>query len=127
MNPAYVYRARAKRVIDGDTLVCDVDLGFQASIEIKVRLHGVNTPEKGKPGAAEAAAFLSGLVGIRSVQIDEPRALILQSYKDARSFERWVCDVYLVGDDVPFSEHIIKGGFGKPFDPKVDHWSRDGQ
>lgn len=127
MKPSYVYRARAKRVIDGDTFVADVDLGFQASIEIKVRLHGVNTPEKGHPGSDEATGFLRGLLGIRSVQIEEPRQIVLASYKDARSFERWVCDAYVENDDNSFSDLIIKAGLGKPFDPKVDHWSRDGQ
>lgn len=46
--------AIVKRVIDGDTIVLE-------SGE-RVRLIGVNTPERGKPGAKEATAFLRDLL-----------------------------------------------------------------
>lgn len=40
------YRAKAVRVIDGDTIVMDIDLGFRTMIMSEpVRLAGINTPE----------------------------------------------------------------------------------
>jgi micrococcal nuclease len=40
------YRAKAVRVIDGDTIVMDIDLGFRTMILSEaVRLAGINTPE----------------------------------------------------------------------------------
>lgn len=41
----YKYSARVTRVIDGDTFVMTVDLGFKIFTEIKVRLFGVDAPE----------------------------------------------------------------------------------
>jgi endonuclease YncB( thermonuclease family) len=41
----YRYKAFVKRVIDGDTLILSVDLGFKISVEIVGRLLGVDTPE----------------------------------------------------------------------------------
>lgn len=42
----YEYNAKVLRVVDGDTFLLDVDLGFHAHIVEKIRLLGVNTPEK---------------------------------------------------------------------------------
>lgn len=42
----YVYRAELKRVIDGDTVVLDIDLGLGIYVRDEtVRLHGINAPE----------------------------------------------------------------------------------
>jgi micrococcal nuclease len=41
----YEYSARITRVIDGDTVVADVDLGFSVQIRETFRLYGINAPE----------------------------------------------------------------------------------
>jgi micrococcal nuclease len=43
----YEYGIRFKRLIDGDTFVCDIDLGFGIwLVDQHCRLFGVDTPEK---------------------------------------------------------------------------------
>jgi micrococcal nuclease len=43
----YEYGIKFKRVIDGDTFVCDIDLGFGIwLVDQHCRLHGIDTPEK---------------------------------------------------------------------------------
>lgn len=43
----YEYGLNIKRVIDGDTIVADVDLGFGIWLSEKhIRIYGVNAPEK---------------------------------------------------------------------------------
>jgi endonuclease YncB( thermonuclease family) len=95
------------QVHDGDTFTADVDLGFGAHIWIKVRLHGVNTPELSKPdgsGVKSKAALEGQITGV---------PLILQSYKDARSFERWVCDVWTASGSV--GQWLIDNDYGVAF------------
>ena len=42
----YEYKAIVKRIIDGDSLVLDIDLGFYMFMnETKIRLYGLDTPE----------------------------------------------------------------------------------
>ena len=41
----YEYEATTVRVIDGDTVELDIDLGFNITRREKVRLYGINTPE----------------------------------------------------------------------------------
>lgn len=49
----YYYHAKLEEVIDGDTLRLEIDVGFDISQRVTVRLAGVNSPEiKTKKGKA---------------------------------------------------------------------------
>ena len=41
----YKYRANLVRIIDGDTIEADIDLGFRIKIRQKIRLFGINTAD----------------------------------------------------------------------------------
>jgi len=41
----YEYKARLIRVIDGDTIDADIDLGFGVWVRQRVKLYGINTPD----------------------------------------------------------------------------------
>ena len=41
----YTYKAKLDRVIDGDTIDVNIDLGFDIQIKKRVRFVGINTPE----------------------------------------------------------------------------------
>lgn len=41
----YEYKAKLLRVVDGDTLDLEVDLGFRTFQRIRCRLYGLNAPE----------------------------------------------------------------------------------
>lgn len=76
MRDGYVRAVTVVRVIDGDTFVCDVDLGFYVRARMSCRLAGINTPEARDPGGRDAAALLGVLladapVTVRSVKADK--------------------------------------------------------
>lgn len=61
----YTYRAEIVRVIDGDTIVANVDLGFRTWLHDEhLRLYGIDTPElssdEGKQVAAALRARIEG-------------------------------------------------------------------
>lgn len=56
--PAYRYAASLVRVIDGDTLELDVDLGFWVRLRVPVRLAGLNAPERNTAKGRDARAFV---------------------------------------------------------------------
>jgi len=41
----YEYKAKLLRVIDGDTVDCVIDLGFNVRLKERIRLKGIDTPE----------------------------------------------------------------------------------
>lgn len=61
--------ANVVRIIDGDTFAADFDLGWGVWLhEVtgrpnRVRILGLNTPERGQPRYAEAATMLTALLG----------------------------------------------------------------
>lgn len=44
-QPAFHYKAKVWRVLDGDTVECVVDLGFNVHKRVMLRLKDVNAPE----------------------------------------------------------------------------------
>jgi endonuclease YncB( thermonuclease family) len=42
----FQYEAKVIRIVDGDTMVLDVDLGFHVHVEAIVRLANINAPER---------------------------------------------------------------------------------
>lgn len=57
----FVRKSSIKRIIDGDTMEMDIDLGFGATITHHIRLLGVDTPEM-RGIESEAGLFVKKLV-----------------------------------------------------------------
>jgi len=57
-KPTYLYTAKVLDVIDGDTIVLDIDLGFSTHKEQRIRLAGLNCPEIETKEGKEAFHFL---------------------------------------------------------------------
>lgn len=63
-DPAYRYSATIDRVIDGDTLVASVDLGFHVWLRNQtLRVLGINARELTQPGGPEARDNLTAIIG----------------------------------------------------------------
>jgi micrococcal nuclease len=86
----YTYKAKVGRVIDGDTVVLEIDLGFNIFHVMSCRLLGVNAPELNAKDeetqfyAVKSKEFLMSLlpvgkiVTIKSKKLDKyGRALVL--------------------------------------------------
>ena len=75
------YPATVVRVIDGDTVELDVDVGFRSRYRDKFRLAGINAPE----GKTEAGARLSDLLHPGS-------EVVVTSFKPEK-YGRWLADI----------------------------------
>jgi len=55
----YIYRIRSvHKVVDGDTIDADIDLGFDISLTKRIRLAGIDTPESRTTDVKEKALGL---------------------------------------------------------------------
>lgn len=94
MRPCYVYSATVTRVIDADTLVCSIDLGFYVSVQAHIRLKGFDAPEAGTKEGDKATKFVDRLLMKNDNQV------VLRTEKDPdRSFARYIAEVYLPNGD----------------------------
>ena len=67
----YKYKARVIRIIDGDTIDALIDLGFEIKLRKKVRLWGINAPEKRKETKKEAIEAQNRLKELLEVENNE--------------------------------------------------------
>lgn len=102
----FEYQAAAVNVVDGDTLDVTIDLGFHLAFEQRIRLYGINTPERGQPGWAEATTMLRDLVA--------GAGLVARTVKPHDKYGRWLAS--LRTDACPdVAQAIIEAGLGVPY------------
>jgi endonuclease YncB( thermonuclease family) len=99
---AQEFNSSVNRVIDGDTFQLKRPL-------VKIRLCGVDTPEKGQPGYREATQFTKAAVAGRQVQcrtVGEGTPCDGRSRK--KSGERFVAQCFVEGKDIAME--LVKAG-----------------
>lgn len=85
----YAYKAVCTRVIDGDTIELNVDLGFNIRHIIRGRLFNVNAPELFSGINRETGRIAKEHVETLVLN----KELYVTTYKDKMSFNRWIVEV----------------------------------
>ena len=100
-KPSYTYEATIDRVIDGDTLLVVIEVGFGIKVRDKLRLRGIDTPELGTPEGERAKKFVQELLPVGTT-------IVIKSHKSRTDTHgRFVVDVlYKEGAQDP--EEILK-------------------
>lgn len=109
-NKLYFYKCKLIRVLDGDTIEADIDLGFNIWIKHIVRLHGIQAPEMktGKPGIDSKMELLRILAGCRNMG-DE---FYLKTFKDKKgSFGRILAVLKLPEEEMTVNEILVKSNY----------------
>ena len=79
----YEYRCKVVRVIDGDTVDVDIDLGFGVWLhKERVRLYGIDTPESRTRDLEEKKYGLAAKEFLTKM-LDDEGGIILKTHKDA--------------------------------------------
>lgn len=124
----YEYRAKCVRVIDGDTVDLDVDLGFYMRVHRRFRLLGINTPElrggtdETKAAAQAAKQRVKELLFAVPEDNNFPVDLLIHTEK-ADSFGRWLAAVMVFRDGnaehppawISIGDILIEEGLGVPY------------
>lgn len=75
--PVWTVPARVVRVVDGDTLILDLDLGWHVwRLGERVRLSGINAPEMNTVEGRLAQQFVRDVVGVNALGLREPGGLV---------------------------------------------------
>lgn len=87
------YKAKLNRVVDGDTMDLEIDLGFRIKIDIRVRLLGVNTFElRDKDESIRNKALLEKVYATNILA--EHETLIVKTSKTGK-YGRWLAEIFL--------------------------------
>lgn len=111
LAPVYSYHAVIMRVVDGDTVDLEVDLGFHNKTKIRTRVYGVNAPEVSTDAGKVARDRTREYLPIGS-------PVTVQTYKDpGDKYGRWLAVIYKVGSSDSLGEWLIKEGLAVPYLP----------
>lgn len=113
----YEYTCKLIRVVDGDTLSVDVDLGFTVHVSVMFRLSGINAPETVGSSRAAGVASKQHLENLLS-----QGTLIVQSKKPVKTdkYGRWLGTFYVTKlDGVVFNvnDQMVVDGFAVVYVP----------
>ena len=113
----WTYKAACVRVIDGDTLVADIDLGFHTTRREHLRLKGIDAPEIHATDPAERAKAQEAKLEL-ALLVASHEGLLIKTYKDKREkYGRFLVDIYVTRDDgtqLLVNTDLIDRGFVKP-------------
>ena len=110
----YHYKATLNRIIDGDTIDVNIDLGFDVKIKQRVRLYGINTPEvrtkdlKEKEKGIEATEYLKKIL---------PRTFIIQTILNKRGKYGRVLGIIWVKEE-NINERMVNEGYATKYDTR---------
>lgn len=103
----YYYKATITEAYDGDTVTAIVDLGFNISSKIKLRLLGIDTPEirgEERPEGLIARDYVRDLLLNKEVMIE--------TFKDRTGkYGRMLATIYI--DGININEHLVKEGYAE--------------
>ena len=111
----YEYKAHVTRVVDGDTIDADVDLGFYMIARIRMRLARINTPEtfSVKKDSEEYKAGVKSKTHV--IDAIGGKDVLIRTQKTGK-FGRWIAEV-LYGADFKtnLSDELLELGLARPY------------
>ena len=123
-NDLYTYAATVDRVVDGDTCVLLLNLGFDILLRHSCRLYGINAPEHGTEAGDAAKAYLIAM-------LPPGTEVIVKTIKDASEKYGRILGVIVIPEKkavkktktaaVPamvVNDHLVLMGFALPWDGK---------
>ncbi len=114
----YSYKAKLIKVIDGDTIDIEIDLGFDVHINQRLRLYNVDAPETRTKNLLEKEAGLHVKFLVEVILTN--KELYVKTIKTSDKFGRYLADVYFnkVDDSgmASLSEYLISRKFVKEYD-----------
>ena len=121
-SESYVYRCRLRRVIDGDTIVCDVDLGFAVIlVNQKIRFKGINTPESRTRNLAEKALGLQAKARVKELI---QKKFEMKTFKDKKGKFGRIIGIPLTEKGKSVCDILIKEGHARKYDGgKREPWT----
>lgn len=118
MNP-YEYAVKLVEVYDGDTVVLDIDLGFDVwLLRQRVRIAGIDAPELRTRDEAEKAMGVEAREFLRSLLAKRNLRVVSEKYNASEKFGRILGDIFFLEDGEWRSarDEMLAYGRGRAYD-----------
>ncbi len=106
------YVKEVNKIVDGDTIDVDIDLGFSISFSSRVRLAGIDTPESRTKDKAEKSLGLESKAYLKNA-IESAKTVVIKTEKmdSSEKYGRILGWVFLDGSDVSINQRMIDDGY----------------
>lgn len=112
----YEYKIKKiKKIIDGDTLDIEIDLGFNIVITQRVRLAGINAPETKTANLEEKVQGLESKKWLEE-KLNTTKLMHIKTEKDDK-YGRILGWIYIGDDTIPVNNHMINEEYAKLYNP----------
>jgi len=100
------------KIVDGDTIDVDIDLGFNISYSQRLRLAGIDTPESRTTDKFEKTLGLESKEYLKS-KFKETKSVVVKTEKpnSSEKYGRILGWVYLDGNTKSVNEQMIEDGY----------------
>jgi len=109
----FEYRVKnVSKVVDGDTIDVDIDLGFSISYSQRLRLAGIDTPESRTADKFEKTLGLESKEYLKS-KLKDAKDVVVKTEKpdSSEKYGRILGWVYLDGNSKSVNEQMIEDGY----------------
>jgi micrococcal nuclease len=105
------YVKKVTKVVDGDTIDVEIDLGFDISFSSRVRLAGIDTPESRTTDKMEKALGLEAKAYLKR-EIEAAKTVVIKTEKmdSSEKYGRILGWLFLDGSDISMNEKMIEDG-----------------
>jgi len=106
------YVKKVTKVVDGDTIDVEIDLGFSISFSSRVRLAGIDTPESRTTNKEEKVLGLE-VKKVLSERIANAKSIVIRTEKmdSSEKYGRILGWLYLDGEALSVNEALVAGGY----------------
>ncbi len=114
----YVYRIRSvHKVVDGDTIDADIDLGFDISLTKRIRLAAVDTPESRTTDAYEKKLGLESKEWLKH-RLEFAKDIIIKTElpDSTEKYGRIIGHLYINGEETSVNNQMIVEGYAWEYD-----------
>jgi len=114
----YIYRVKKViKVVDGDTIDADIDLGFDISLTKRVRLSGVDTPESRTTDLEEKKLGLESKEWLKHKLEFAKDVLIKTELPDStEKYGRILGNLYVNNEALSLNQQMIDEGYALAYD-----------
>ena len=112
---------KINRVVDGDTIEVTIDLGFDLYKKARVRVAGVDTPEKRTRNKEEKALGIDATNWLKdkleeAIKGDDELTIRTELKGGVGKYGRLLGWLYIGDDNVSLNEQMIGEGYAWPYD-----------
>lgn len=112
----YEYKVKITRIVDGDTVDAEVDLGFDTFIKDRIRLIGIDTPESRTRNKKEKKLGLASKARLKELCSMNKGNLVLKTSKEGKGkFGRILGSILVEGSQVSLNDVLVAEGHARPY------------